>query len=54
MAKVCDDCLTVAYDEGIYDYDDQVMTMLSIGGDIYDHICNHVEEPEIECACACH
>ena len=54
MPKVCDDCLTVAYDKGIYDYDDQVMTMLSIGGDLDDHICNHIEEPEIECDCDCH
>lgn len=54
MPKVCDDCLTVAYDNGVYDYDGQVMTMLQIGDELDDHICNHVEEPEIQCACACH
>ena len=54
MAKVCDDCLTVAYDNGIDAYDDQVNCMIEAGNMIEDHMCSQVEEPEIKCACACH
>ena len=56
---VCDDCVTEAYDNGIMSYDEQVSVMLEIGGELPDHICVLIEDPEgcklynIKCDCGC-
>ena len=51
--KVCDDCITVAYDNGIQSYDDQVVTMLDAGDVLEDHLCVAREEPELNIQCDC-
>lgn len=49
---MCDSCLTAAYDEGADDPD--VQEALCEAGTLPDHECDHVDEPEIACKCACH
>jgi hypothetical protein len=55
-ADVCDDCLNVAYDligtKGGLEAQEDLMR--EIGQELEDHSCEAVEEPEIECSCACH
>ena len=53
IKTVCDECLMVAYDNGI-EGDQQQTMMIEMGGDVEDHLCEMVEEPElINCLCAC-
>ena len=54
--EVCDDCLTVAYDNGIYDPNAQERAMVQLGAIMEDHLCVTVEEPKlgIRCDCSCH
>ena len=53
--KVCDECLTAAYDMGVHGRDEQAMVMAELGADVADHLCAAVEAPDIipSCACAC-
>ena len=51
--NVCDECLLVAYDEGIYDGEEQARVMVEMGADVQDHTCESVEEPDITCFCGC-
>ena len=52
--KVCDGCLTAAYDEGAGDHGLQVTICTDMGADIADHLCDAREEPGTgPCACAC-
>ena len=53
--KVCDDCLTAAWDMGIPDRASQIDLMVTMGADVEDHLCSMVEAPDIvtSCACAC-
>jgi hypothetical protein len=53
IVTVCDDCLNVAYDEGIEGWEAQAATMRDAGDIIEDHLCIEMEEPEIKCGCAC-
>ena len=53
IETVCDECLMVAYDNGI-EGDQQQTMMIEMGGDVEDHLCEMVEEPElINFLCAC-
>ena len=53
--KVCDECLTAAYDMGVHGREEQAMVMAELGADVADHLCAAVEAPDIvpTCACAC-
>ena len=35
------------------DEDGMEEALVSLGGDIADHICDRVEEPSIKCICGC-
>ena len=35
------------------DDEDMMEALVSLGGDIADHICDRVEEPSIKCICGC-
>ena len=51
--RVCDDCLNVAYDNGINGYEAQADAMRMIGRDCEDHECiKHIEPGEL-CGCPC-
>ena len=54
-ARVCDSCLTTAYDNGIRGHAEQAEAMMLLGADIEDHNCDQVEARDlgIKCACAC-
>jgi len=55
MTRVCDSCMTVAYDKGINGAAEQAATMVSIGAELSDHICDEFEpDGEIRCDCGCH
>ena len=55
MTRVCDSCMTVAYDKGINGAAEQAATMVSIGAELSDHICDECEpDGEIRCDCGCH
>ena len=52
--KVCDSCLTAAYDEGTGDVGFLRAICTDMGADIADHLCDAREEPGTgPCACAC-
>lgn len=55
MSKYCDDCLTIAYDNGVFGIDAQKQFLSIVGQEIEDHICIQTEEPElkIKCLCSC-
>ena len=52
---VCDDCTTVAYDNGADGYDEQATMMSLVGSEVADHNCIVYLEPElnVRCDCAC-
>jgi len=52
---VCDDCTTVAYDNGADGYDEQATMMSLVGSEVADHNCIVYLEPELNarCDCAC-
>jgi len=54
-ARVCDSCLTAAYDMGVPDRSTAEMLMVDMGGDVEDHLCDQVEAPHAtgRCLCAC-
>lgn len=52
--EICDTCLTFAYDEGAKDYETQVQILVEMGEFMPDHNCDHVDEPNIPCACPAH
>mgnify|MGYP001581377714 CR=1 FL=1 len=55
-AKVCDSCLTVAYDNGSPgDRETAALVMVELGADLEDHLCDQVEARDlgIKCTCAC-
>jgi len=55
VVEVCDDCVNKAYDQGVEGYDEQVSTMMSIGAELPDHLCEELElDGEIRCDCGCH
>lgn len=41
---VCDSCLNVAYDIGVEGYEQQTSTMLELGAEVEDHLCDKIEE----------
>jgi hypothetical protein len=50
---VCDDCINVAYDNGIQGYEAQCAAMRNIGRDCEDHMCiKHEGEGDL-CGCPC-
>ena len=54
--RLCDDCMTVAYDHGFNDPGQQAEIMVTAGLDVEDHLCAMREEPEDfrgKCICAC-
>ena len=54
LHPVCDSCLTVAYDHGVYGLEDQEEFMRMLGADVEDHLCDEVEtDGEIKCGCPC-
>ena len=52
---VCDDCITVAYDNGAAGYGEQATMMMLVGSEVEDHDCIVYLEPELNvpCDCAC-
>ena len=53
-ARVCDDCLLVAYDNGIPTRAEQELVMIELGADVEDHLCETVESGgAVSCACGC-
>lgn len=52
MTKICDECLTAAYDEGATDAETQEEVCLSMGADIADHYCESTDAGTA-CSCAC-
>ena len=55
-ANVCDECLTAVYDEAPIagmTADDMALCAIEMGADIGDHRCEHYDDPDIECLCAC-
>ena len=50
---VCDDCITVAYDNGIQGYEDQADMMRIMGADVEDHECIKHEGQGDTCGCPC-
>lgn len=53
--KVCDSCMTAAYDLGAQTAAEQIEIIQIMGADIPDHMCDRFEEPdEIECDCGGH
>ena len=51
---VCDDCLNIAYDNGIKGYEEQAKAMIELGFIVEDHLCDEIEtEGEIKCDCSC-
>ena len=58
MDYVCDECMNVAYDNGIDDPEKQVLVMVTSGKECEDHICERKEltKEELEgriCKCSC-
>jgi hypothetical protein len=61
MAQVCDGCMEAIEDEfselGREDLtlDENIMVeaLVSLGGDIADHICDRMEDASIKCICGC-
>ena len=54
--RLCDDCMTVAYDHGFDDPDQQIVVMVITGQDTEEHNCSMREEPEYfigKCICGC-
>ena len=54
--KVCDSCLTVAYDNASPgDRETAALIMVELGADLEDHICDQVEARDlnIKCTCGC-
>jgi hypothetical protein len=52
--RVCDDCLTAAYDEGASGHDEQANVCRMMGADLADHVCEARDEPDTgPCACDC-
>ena len=45
---VCDDCLLIAYDNGVDNYVDQATMMMAIGAESEDHMCEGNS-----CLCGC-
>ena len=51
---VCDDCVNIAWDNGIRGYNAQASAMMELGADVEDHTCEEVEtDGEVKCLCAC-
>jgi len=50
----CDSCMTAAYDEGMYEAEEQRELLDNCSDLLPDHLCDHVEEPDIPCACEAH
>ena len=50
---ICDDCSLPAYDAGIDGWAAQVQTMVTIGGELPDHLCTAREEPDLDIQCDC-
>ena len=52
----CDGCMEAIEEESYgfgLDEDGMEEALVSLGGDIADHICDRVEEPSIKCICGC-
>jgi len=50
---VCDDCINIAYDNGIQGYEHQADMMRIMGADVEDHECiKYIEQGE-KCGCPC-
>ena len=53
--EVCDNCLNVAYDNGMQGYMEQAEAMIQLGLELEDHLCEETEsQGEIRCECSCH
>ena len=50
---VCDNCIMVAADMGVPDYDTQAELMQEMGSVLDDHICIVNEEPDLNETCLC-
>jgi hypothetical protein len=46
QGRVCDSCLTAAYDMGLPDRESQITIMVEMGADVEDHLCDQVEDPD--------
>ena len=52
--EVCDDCLMVAYDEGVDDGEAQITLMVTTGSELPDHECIlSDDEPDDGWVCDC-
>ncbi len=58
--NMCDSCITIGWDyvgnknpDAEDNTEAQINFMLTVGGTIADHQCDHVVEPEILCDCGC-
>lgn len=51
--EVCDECLLVAYDEGLQG-EEQDLMMVDLGSELADHLCDEIEtDGEMRCGCSC-
>ena len=57
--EVCDECLLVAYDEGLRGKEQDLM-MVDLGSELPDHLCDEIEtdgevygEDAMRCGCSC-
>ena len=54
--QVCDGCMEAIEEESDgfgLDEDGMMEALVSLGGDIADHICDRVEDSSIKCICGC-
>ena len=56
MSTYCDGCLTAAYDEGFYEWEDQVAALDAASETMTDHQCDKIDDPGagIKCKCLAH
>ena len=52
--QFCDGCMTAAYDEGMYEAEEQYALLATASDLLPDHQCDHVEEPDVPCDCEAH
>lgn len=53
ITSVCDDCITVAYDNGAEGFEQQAEMMMLVGSEVEDHNCIVYLEPELNARCDC-
>jgi hypothetical protein len=53
--RVCDSCLACAAEQGVPDRATQSLLMMEMGGEVEDHLCDQVEDPNLgfQCRCGC-